>query len=140
MSESTDHEAPEKQPMWTRIAERLGAPTLVMCFVGFCLYQFASWVAPKAEKLLDGHLDFMKRTADSGEKTAEAGKITAGIQVEINHAIQEIKGVGQEQVENARESIKMHREVLDELKKHKLPGSPQSRIDDKHLPLTLFNQ
>jgi hypothetical protein len=140
MSESTEHEAPEKPPMWSRIAERLGTPTLVMCFVGFCLYQFAGWVAPKAEKLLDGHLEFMHRTADTGEKTAEATKITAGIQVEIKDAIQEIKSVGQEQVENARESIKMHREVLDELKKHKLPGSPQSRIDDKHLPLVIFSQ
>jgi hypothetical protein len=137
MSETTEH---EKQPIWSRIAERLGVPTLVMCFAAFCLYQFACWVAPKAEKLIDGHIDFMKRTADTGEKTAEATKITAGIQVEIKEAIQEIKSVGKEQAENTRESIKMHREVLDELKKQRAPGSPQTRIDDKHLPLVLFRQ
>lgn len=81
----------------------------------------------------------MQRTAANGEKTAEATKITAGIQVEIKEAIQEIKDVGKEQVENTRESIKMHREVLDELKKQRSPGSPTSRVDDKHLPLVLFN-
>ena len=126
-------------PIWYRVADRLGVPVLVICFTGVCMIWTAQWIAPQVERLLNGHIEFMHRTATSAEKTAEATKVNASIQSEIKTAVQEIKEVGKEQVDNTRESIKMHREVLDELKKQKVPsGFPQSGIQSGHLPYVLF--
>lgn len=135
---TNDHDSgnPAEHSLWYRVADRLGVPVLVICFTGFCLVNLAGWIGPQIERLLDGHIEFMGRTASSAEKAAEATKVSAGIQVEIKEAIQEIKTVGQEQVDNTRESLKMQREVLDELKRSK-GLTPQSKITPSNIPFVL---
>ncbi len=126
----------EKDPIWYRGLDRFGVAVLALIFIGFCVLQFGRWLAPQVERIIDGHVDFMRRTADSGAKNAKAVEDSGLVQKQISEAIQEIKKVEQLQTDHSRESLEMQREVLDELKRAKTT-SPQSFITPNNIPFVL---
>jgi hypothetical protein len=61
-----------------RLIDRLGIATAILCFIAWCLVRASTWLGPEVIKpVVNAHVNFLDRTAESAEKSVEAQKNTA---------------------------------------------------------------
>lgn len=46
------------------LVDRFGVPVAVLCALGYAIWRVARWLAPRADKALDGHMEFLRVNTD----------------------------------------------------------------------------
>lgn len=84
----------ERKDYYTRLIERLGISTVLLGVVIFGIYELAGWLGPRADKMLDKHIEIVDKAMSIGEmnsrtleKVGEAQETQAEILNEIHRSV-----------------------------------------------------
>lgn len=47
---------------WLQAAQLVGVPAVILAAIGLGLFRAAHWLAPRVDRLVSGHLEFLEKT------------------------------------------------------------------------------
>jgi hypothetical protein len=66
--------APERKEFYVKLVERLGIASVVLAVVFWAIFELASWIGPRADRMIDTHVKVVESSVETSHKAMTIGE------------------------------------------------------------------